>query len=237
VAPIRIGRFYPTTFALEDPESGEIRTVPCRVRRFNKEQFETFKADYATVTDPPSNRVLLVRRQEGDEQQRDEKTGQFTVSDAKIRARRLEELTPDQRTAYDTQNKADEAFAEQFFRQAVIDHVTFPDGVLEAEDEAGAVIVIRTGAEFVAQFPSRFDLLNQLTLAIIRENTMSPDEKKVQRSLSALKSSYGRQLQEVLGATPAATADAAGSAASAPSDIAMATLATTPSGLEVVGSR
>lgn len=218
---------YHTSILVDDPDTGEVSELPINVARLGVEAMAVFMRDYQRMSDPPSNRLIFVRKPEGEEQERNA-NGEPVVPLSVIATRRLAEMTDEQRAKYDKLDAEDEAFARAFLIRAVCEYITVPEGALEFDG-----VPVLDGKGLLRVFGGRRDVLQQLLVAIYAENSMSAAEKKVQRSLYDLKRSLNRQLLEVAGPKREATADAAASAASVPNEDA-ANQAATLSGLEVL---
>lgn len=228
---VKVRRFYETVLHVDDPDApGLMAKVPLKVKRLSLEEMSDFKRDYQRLADPPSNRLIFVRKPEGEEQERNEK-GEFVVPLEVVSQRRLVEMTPEQRVEYDTLDAEDEKFAKVFITRAIVNYTQVPTG--ELEDEEGTPIT--TGADLVRMFGSRRDILLQLIVSIWAENTLSASEKKVQRSLFDLKASLNQSLLEVLGQKQAPIAEPAENAASVETG-GVTGLETTLSGSEALPS-
>lgn len=200
------------------------------VKRFDLDEFAKFDRDYRRVGDPPSNRMLLTRKPEGDEQEKDEQE-KFKISLNTVAERRLAEMDVVARAAYEKQDAEDEKFSKQFLVDAISTYVTVPAGEVEDNDEP-----VTTGAQLVRIFGARADVLRQLLQAIWTENTLSAAEKKVRRSLSGLSRSLNEQTLAVLGQTPVPTVEPAANAASVEIAGVTASGETIPSGSEAGAS-
>jgi hypothetical protein len=229
VAAIKVRRFFNSNITVDDPDTGESRELKIRVTRFDNDAFGRFERDWRRAGDPPSNRLTQVRKQDGDEQEKDD-AGNFKVALHIVMERRLAEMTTEERAHYDELDAADEAFAKQFLMDAVTAHVRVLDGEMVDEDEEGTEVPVTTGAQLLKIYAGRADVLRQLLTCIWTENTMSANEKKVRRSLFALSRSLNEQAMVAVGARQVPTADAAENAASVGIADAIQLAPETPSG-------
>lgn len=236
---ITIRSYYERTVRIDDA-AGEPVSLPVRIRRFTKEQLRHFLAAWEACQRRPLDR-LLVRRAEGDEQERRPITlrGQtietFVVGDEEIMRRRREELTPEARAALDAEHAVHEASTHEFYAQIIREHVSVQPRVrLVFEDEHGASRDLRTGDDLVTAFAGQFAICAALALAVYQENTLSADEKKRWRSLSDLLRSSSAPIPTAAGAAPDGTAAPAAPTASAPSAAATDASVTSPSGSTVM---
>lgn len=210
--------YYPTEIQIDDLEVG------IHVARLDLDQIEKFKADYRRLSDPPSNRLIFVRRDTPDEQEHE--NGEFKFPLAAIAERRLREMTPEQRAEYDRLDAEDEAFGKRFLVESVTGYITVPEGQLEEEDGTP----ITTGRQLLRLYAGRSDVCQQLIIAIWAENTLTASEKKQQKSQFTSRRSSSRPSPEVPGPTPAPAASDAASVVSAASEGATASPNPTPSG-------
>lgn len=173
---------YPATITLDDPETGEGVKVGLRVAMLTQDQSAAFESGMKRLNEPPSLRLLGGRAPTGEEQAKDER-GRYVVSDADVIERRVGELAPEARAAYDQADAADNAFVEAFARQAIADYITVdPDQVADRDGQE-----VRTGEALYRLFFARKDVLRELLVLILHENAMSAHQKKVWRSLSDFK--------------------------------------------------
>jgi hypothetical protein len=228
---IKVRRFYDSTITVDDPETGESRELPIRVTRFDMETFSKFEKNWRRIGDQPSNRMIQVRQQNGDEQEKDEK-GEYVVSLRTVMERRLTEMTAEEREAYDKQDAIDEEFSKKFLIDSVCAYVRVPEGALIDEDDNGNEVAVTTGEDLIRLYAGRGDVLRQLLTAVWTENTMSVAEKKVRRSLFALSRSLNEQVKVAAGLKLVPTAGAAENAASVEIVGAMESEPVIPSGSE-----
>lgn len=229
----RLKNYYDREHVLDDGLDEDQPAMPLRVRRFTLDQLQAFMRDFERLMSPISERAFY-RRPDGDEQAKttimrgDKAVEVFVVSQAEVRRRRLEEMTPEQRTAHDAQAAADLTFQLTFCRQAIAEHISLPPHVaLVIETDSGETIRPRTGEDLAKAFEGNLSTLTGLVTAICEENTLSAEQKKRRRSLSS--SSPSSSAPSADGRTPDATAGSVASAASAPSAPVSVPPAATPS--------
>lgn len=201
---------------LVDDVTGEA-TIPIRVRRFTKDQLAAFQLGWSRCENPPSERAIY-RKVDTDEQARAER-GYYLVPETEIRRRRLQEMTPDELTAFMAQEAEDVAFIATFCDEQIRQHVWLdPKAHVSVEDDNGATRTVTTGPDLADLFAGNLAMLTRLARVIYEENTLAPEQKKTLRQLSA--STRGSsETPSGAGPTPVATATSAdpqGSATSEP---------------------
>lgn len=231
-----IKNYYEREIPIDDGCDGEAvaagATFPIRIRRFTVAQLQAFQRGFAQVMSPSAERYIY-RKPDSDEQALRENGKTYIVEDAEIARRRLAEMTPETRAAYDAASLADDDFMLTFCSQAITDHVWLPPGVtVKVILDDDTEFVARNGAGLVAAFGGNFSMLVRLTRAIHQENMLSPEAKKALRSLSGLTASSPMPVAAaaVDGATPAAIAPSAAHEGSASSGGASADPDPIPSG-------
>jgi len=233
-----IRNYYTRDIPIDDGFDGEAvaagETFRIRIRRFTVAQLQAFQRGFARLTSPSASRFIY-RKPEGDEQAMREIQAQVNdqgvvtapartehvIADTEIERRRLDEMTPERRAAFDAAGQADDEFMAQFCSQAITDFITVdPTGPpVNAVRENGESFRVQSGADLVEAFGGNLSMLVRLTRAIHHENTLSPEAKKVLRSLSGSTASSPTPAAAaaVDGATPAAIVTNAAPAGSAPS--------------------
>ena len=216
-----IRNYYTRDIPIDDGFDGESvaagDTFPVRIRRFSVKQLQDFQRGFARVMNPSAERFIF-RKPDGDEQALRDDQRTHVIPDAEIQRRRLEEMSPETRAAYDLASRADDEYMTTFCSEAIAAHVSVAPGcTLKAQrPESNEEFEVKTGADLVAAFGGNLSMLVRLTRAIHQENTLSPEAKKVLRSLSGSTASLPTPSAETAaGATPAATAAPADSMASA----------------------
>jgi hypothetical protein len=232
---ISIKNFYDRTVRIDDAE-GNVVELPVRIRRFSVEQLQEFAAGYRRCENRAADR-FITRKPDGDEQEMQELViGKMTVKvpmipDAEIRRRRLLEMSDADRERFEAQEAADETFIAEFSAKAIREHVSVKPGVrLLFETEEGSTRELQSGNDLAEAFAGNSSTLAALLNAVREENTLSADEKKRLRSLSALAASSSTSTPTAGGDAPAAIADAAEPTGTAPSAAVTDPSATTPSG-------
>jgi hypothetical protein len=216
-----IRTYYSRTIHIDDGEGRDFE-LPVRIRRFSIDQLKAFSAGYRRCENRASDRFIS-RKPDGDEQEKHEITiGKMTVSvptipDAEIRRRRLIEMPDAERDRYEALEAEDERYIADFSAQAIREHVWVKPGVrlaLEASD--GQVRELRTGEDLAEGFAGNLSILTALMNAVREENTLSAEEKKRLRSLSALTRSSSAATPTPDGVAPVATAESVAPMATAP---------------------
>lgn len=212
---ITLSRFYPPRMITVETDDAEVR-IAVRVRRMKRGDFvQTFGVEWAALDEANlESRKSIYRKADSDEHARDER-GRWIVTDDEIRARRMAEMTTDERAAFlaleareaDATLNACARAVSQFVEVAP----ALPDGTIQRVEVDGRPV--KTGADLVDLFDGSLPVLSTLAGLIRAEHTMQPDEKKGLRS--RFDSSTGsRPNPPASGATPAETAGDAASAAS-----------------------
>jgi len=237
-----IRNYYTRDIPIDDGIDGEAvaagQTFPIRVRRFTVGQLQEFQRGFSRLLKPTAER-FIARLSEGDEQTLRADGRTYIVADAEIERRRLREMSPETRAAYEAASQADDAFMATFCSEAIAAHVWLPPQVtVQVIQDDDRVIVATDGAGLVTAFGGNLSMLVRLTRVIHEENTLSPEAKKAWRSLSGSTVSSPTPGAAVAadGRTPDATAAAAGPSDSATSEAASAVLEPTPSGLTAISS-
>lgn len=216
----RISNRFPSPIAIDDT------ALTVEIARLTIDQIAVFSAEYRRVADSPSNRMIFIRREDAPDEQERSEDGTYKVPIAAIAERRLKEMPPAQRAEYDRLDLEDETFVRRVLVESITAYVTVPEGQLEEEDGTA----VTTGVQLLRLYAGRHDVLSALYQAIHTENTMSEAQKKLQRSLSALRRSWAKHVQAASGPTPEPAAAGVETAASAESEAATATPSATPSG-------
>lgn len=234
--------YYEHSIPLDDGDDASA-SIPLRIRRFSVVQLQEFQRGFSRVMSPEAQRFIY-RKADGDEQQmRDipanvgangvvlsQAKSVHLIPDEEITRRRMSELSPAEREAFDAASQEDDDFMASFCSEAISKHVSLPpDVTLKLIQDDGSEVVVRDGSGLVAAFGGNLSMLLRLTRLIHRENTLTPEAKKHLRSLSV--STASSPQLEGDGRTPAATAIGAVPAVTASNDGASAVQAPNPSGL------
>lgn len=234
-----IRNYYTSKVPIDDGIEGDAvnasAELPIRIRRFSVDQLKEFQKGFARLTNPSSQRFIF-RKPDGDEQAMRVVPAKMSADGLRVIAaeheehvvpfdeierRRLEEMSPETRSAYDVASADDDVFMATFCSDSIEKHIWLPPGVkLRVIGDNESEEIVTDGKGIVKAFGGNLSMLIRLTRAIHRENTMSPEAKKALRSLSASTASSltPGDVAAVGGATPAATATpvvAAGSASNA----------------------
>lgn len=209
--PITIRNYYPREVSLPDSDD----RLPIRVRRFTQAQLTEFRIGWARCARFPSERHIY-RLPDGDEQERipdekqpDERQWDFRIPDSEIRRRRLEEMTDEQRKAFDLEEDADLRFANEFCEKTIRQHIWVDPSANVLWDDGSGPRPMLTGDDLADAFGGQQVMLLRLAGAVWQENTLSPEEKKTLRRLFDLASSLetsGSEIQTAAGPSPAPTA-------------------------------
>lgn len=246
-----IRNYYTSKVPIDDGIEGDAvnagTELPIRIRRFTVDQLKAFQKGFAQLTNPTSQRFIY-RKPDSDEQAmrivpaKKSADGlrvlvaehqEHVIPAEEIERRRLEEMTPETRAAYDAASAADDEWMATFCKDAIEQHIWVPPGVtLRVIGDDDSEEVVTDGKGLVKAFGGNLSMLVRLTKAIHRENTLSPEAKKALRSLSALTASSPTpdDVAAIGGATPAATATPVAHAACVSSVGASTVRATTLSG-------
>lgn len=180
--------------------------VPIRIRRFTPDQLLVFQQGWQLIESPESERVIY------------RKEGEDGVPMAEVRRRRLAEMTPDERKAFDALEAHEAQRTMEFCCEQIRQHVSIDSSVrLVVEDEQGDPHTISTGAQIVDMFAGNKAVLHELVAVIAYENVLSAQQKKTSRARSD-SSSSSTPPATLPGDAPAATAVPA-----APSDLSLET--------------
>lgn len=130
----------------------------------------------------------------------------WMIPDEEIRRRRLAEMTPEERAAFNELDAREDREAQAFLEEA-FGYVTFPGRQMVVEgDEDGPELVIADGATFLQYFGARRDLVRQITALVHNCNTLSQSEKNASRSQSGSQPFSAEPEKAAPGLTPRTTA-------------------------------
>ena len=202
---LTLRNYYPRTIRL-DPDSDP---VPIRIRRFTPDQLLAFQQGWGLIENPESERAIY--RQAGEDD----------VPMAEVRRRRLFEMTPEARAAFDALEQHEIQRNLAFCCEQIRQHITIDPSVrLVVEDEQGDPQTITTGAQIAHIFAGNLSVLLELVGAIAAENVLSAEKKRAWRARLASSSSS---------TPPAMPAGAAPDATVAPAAPIVPSLETDPS--------
>lgn len=248
----RIRNYYEQNIPIDDGVEGTGALLPVRIKRFTVAEMQAFQRGFSRLSDPPSKRAIF-RKPDGDEQEKTTQTVvtkkaapdgtvtetarevlEYQIPDSEITRRRLQEMTPDQRAAYEQAEREDEAFVLAFASESIAAYTWVPTHVtLEVEQDDGTTTTSKTGADLVTVFGGNLAMLIRLTAAIHAENALSAELKKVLRSPSASTPSSPAPIEIADGGAPAATVTRVEPEDSAASEGVMALHGSMPSGSTV----
>jgi len=153
----------------------------------------------------------------------------FVIPDTEIRRRRLAEMTPEAREAFDALDAREDALGDAFLTDTITRYVTVPPGQIEERDpDTGEVRAVTTGADLVRIFAGQSAVLLDLVNVIRIENALPESAKKAWRSLFASSASSSAPATDPVGNAPAPTAIAAAPKGSANPEAAMVGSVTGP---------
>ncbi|HEY5658372.1 MAG TPA: hypothetical protein VIY27_11350 [Myxococcota bacterium] len=150
-----------------------------------------------------------------------------------IQARRLAEMTDEQRAEYQALVRKEEAAAETFLLDAIRKYVEIEPGQLEYETADGSTRDLRTGEDLLAAFGGNEAVMREAMQVIRRENTLTHAEKKRLRQLRGFESGSGGHPAGATGTEPATAVDDAAPRGSAGSETVPGATAATSSGRPV----
>lgn len=222
--------YYPIEFQVDDDSLSA--TLPLRIARLTKGQLVDFLAGWQLIENPPSDRAIY-RKADSDEQAVDARRN-YVVPQSEIRRRRLDEMRPEERAAFDAAERADVLAMVEFAHHAISTYVSLEPGCVlkldagEVDAENRPIVrVVSTSAQLADLLSGNVEQLTSLVAQIYAENTLSAEKKRTLRRLSDLTRSSSAPPDP--GPTPAATADAAAPRASAPLEAASGHHETFPS--------
>lgn len=103
----------------------------------------------------------------------------LAMSDNEVQLRRLREMTPDQREAWEIVNERDELWARKFVLDTLRQYVTVEPGDLEG---------VTTGEELVRYCHNQRGVLHETLSDVLLLNSLTPGQKKALQSLRASRS-------------------------------------------------
>lgn len=207
---MRVSSHYPTTVQID----GE----PLRllIRRLTRDEWIEFASEF--------ERMETFRR--GTELVLDRRSGEETLTDDDVRAKRLMELSSEERERRLQEERAESRRSTVFGTEAIGQYVTAaPDALYD--DDKGAYVT--DGTDIVQLFSTRHDVLSTLLAEIFIQNRLPADAKK---NLLLLRASRpgSSDSSTAPGKTPDSTAESADDNSSAPAAAATASPEPSPSG-------
>ena len=257
MAKLSVSSHYPTTIPIDGVD------IDFRIQRLTAAEFFAFSRQYEKVLDPPSERMLLVRREDelakrpvarqrtAKEQaaadalvtlreclktsahtfplhddvsqsrdqvllallseieaalpaEPDSDDEVFVIPDSEIRTRRLAELSPIERAAWDGLDAEDEAFAASFIVETLTRYVQVAPDQIEADG-----VPVTSGADLVRYFGGQGAALKALVRAVREENLLPSALKNALRSARDTRPSSSTPDREAPGSEPGPTAASA----------------------------
>lgn len=233
---------YRTAIMLDDPETGERRKINLRIKRMTVPEGTKFSRDYYQAANPPSN-SMICRKPDGEEQEKrtvgegEDAREVYVISEDEIKARRLAEMSPEQRAEYRRQDEAEETFANEFLMDTLRRYVRVETGqglmmTDDFEDENAEPREVRTGLDLANLFGGREDVTRDLLRAVHLENSLNTVSKKVLRPLFGFAPSSGERETDQVGQKPDQTAGNAENSVSVSNEVANPEAAMSQSGSE-----
>lgn len=176
------------------PIDGQL--IKITVARMKVGEASAFRRAYHRLTAPESIRILSTRKP-GEEQEKrlvprpptaeenaEPEAEVFLIPDAEIRRRRLAEMSPAEREAFDVLDAREDVENDAFIEKAIAQYVTVEAGQIEETNMAtGDVTAVTTGADLVRIFSSRPSVLVDLVTVIRIENMLPESQKQLLRAL------------------------------------------------------
>lgn len=195
--PYRAQAFYPVSIKVDGEEIG------LRIKRMNLEEWEEFWSNFERHAQPTIDRFAF---RKDDEQSKDEK-GEYVVPWAEVQKRRRLEMTDEERTLFEKAEEKDEHESREFYKNVFASFVRVERG-LEEETDSGPVH-IKEGLDFLRIFGARADVIGEVVNALIMENSLSDEKKRLWRSRTASKLSSDASAPAQAGPTQEPTAASA----------------------------
>lgn len=222
----RLSRYADTTIPMYDDDQDFDLQV--RVRRMTRR--EKIEFNYGLLQTSSTDSERMIERRD-DEMARH--GGQFIIPDATIQARRLSEMTPEQRTEYKALVRSEEDAAEKFLVESIRAYLEIEPGQLEYETDDGESRELRTGEDLLAAYGGNEAVLREAINVIRRENTLTHAEKKRLQQLRGFGSGSATRPEPATGTAPETAATGAERKDSVGSETAPAETKTNPSGSPV----
>lgn len=172
------------TLTVRDPAREDEQATRLVPRAWTDAETAAAEAIATIEADTPSPRTLealpalqaLIPSEPGDEV--------FVMPDAAVRTRRLAEMTPEQRTAWDAIDAADERRAAEFVVDTITRYIEVEPGEIDKEG-ADLVAPLTSGADLVRYFGGHAAALRELVAIVRVEHTLSTALKNDLRSARA----------------------------------------------------
>jgi hypothetical protein len=164
---VKVLSYFPVTLTIDGA------AVAIRVKRMTHDEW--FLYDHERQKAETPTLLRFVSRQPS-EQQKDAE-GAYRIPFTEIIERRLQDMTPETREAYEAAVEADEEQARGFVVLVFERFVTVAGGLTEEGDD-GVERSVTTGLDLLRIFGARADVLRQVLQAVQRENSLDADQKK-----------------------------------------------------------
>lgn len=204
--PRHLSRSIQTTLPVWTTSDDEEFDLRVTVRRWTKGERDAWIREYRHHGMPPSTRLL---GRKPDECDRDPVTQQYLIPDAAIDARRLAEMSADERAAYDRMVDEETEAGNAFLIRTLSTYLTVEPGQLTYETETGETRPVATGEDFVKAFAGNGPVLQRALMLVHYENDMTPLQKKAWRSRLDFARTGRREPPGAAGSGPGPTAAAA----------------------------
>ena len=167
-------------------------------------EWRAFKRGFMRMNTPPQGRMM---ERKPDEQETKEDGSGFAIPTAEILVRRVAELSPEEKAAYDREVDAYEAWACDWIADVVTRYAQIKPGQLAVVDNEG-VETETTDPRFLVQLlAARPEILQQVAYEIWTETALSEKVKNALRSPSTSSTSSPAPPPEAPGPTRETTVD------------------------------
>jgi hypothetical protein len=140
----------------------------------------------------------------------EEPTGEsFVIDDAAIRQRRLDEMTPETRSAWEALVRDEDAREAAFITDTIERFVTVEPDQIVAVDGTGKETSLTSGQELLSVFGANLGDMRALVQQVWIENNVSEERKKALRSLFDFDASSAAPAKDPAGSSPEATVESA----------------------------
>lgn len=185
---VSISAFYPTREITVDGDDGPV-VIPVRVRRLTAKALAAYTYEWEQIPTMPSDRMIY-RLPDTTEHEVDD-TRNYRIPFDEIKRRRLAEMTPEGRAAYEAQLQIDQAECNSIATRAIADNMQiapkFRDGAactVTYTDADGQTLTATSGADLAAMFGGNLAGLMTLAAVVHAENTWPPEKKRRSALLS-----------------------------------------------------
>lgn len=207
---LRVSKTYKSTLHIDDEP---VRLV---IKKLSQDEFTDFSHEFDRLGKIHTAEQLDLRPRAGEED----------LTREQIEAKRYFEMSAEERTKFEADDKAEAARSNEWARAVIVQYVSAEPGQIYDEDENRE---LTSGEDLVRHFGARPDVLRDLVGEIFLVNRLSDEDKKKLLLLRASMRSL-REQAAATGATPAPTAGSVESEISATNEGALAALDLNPSG-------